>query len=59
MAQTIILGGRLAALGGEPCLFGALGITFGPDLDEHRAQRGKVVRQMSAALRKCATEAAG
>jgi hypothetical protein len=45
MAQTIILGGKLAALGGEPCLFGALGIAFGPDLDQDRAPRGEVVRQ--------------
>ena len=45
MAQTVILAGELVALGGEPRLLGALGIAFGPGRDQHRAQRGDVVRQ--------------
>jgi len=45
MAQPIILAGKLVARGGKPCRLGALGIAFGPGRDEHRAQRGNVVRQ--------------
>ena len=45
MAQTVILAGELVALGGKPRLLGALGIAFGPGRDQHRAQRGDVVRQ--------------
>ena len=45
MAQPVILAGQLVALGGEPRLLGALGVAFGPGRDEHRAQRGDVVRQ--------------
>jgi hypothetical protein len=45
MAQTIIAAGKLVALGGELRLFGARGIAFGPGRDQHRAQRGDVVRQ--------------
>src|SRR6185312_15437869 len=45
MAQTVILAGKLVARGGELGLFGALGVAFGPDLDQRRAQRGDVVWQ--------------
>ena len=38
VAKAVILGRKLR-------LFGALGIAFGPGCDEHRTQRGNVVRQ--------------
>ena len=45
VAQPVILAGELIALVDKPCLLGALGIALGPGRDEHRAQRGDVVRQ--------------
>jgi hypothetical protein len=45
VAKAIILPSQLVALGGQLRLFGALGIAFGPGRDEHRTQRGDIVRQ--------------
>jgi hypothetical protein len=42
MAETVILGGELIALGDKAYLLSTLGVPFGPGLREHRVQHGDV-----------------